>query len=70
MADVDLQALLDPTSNRTGIMIERRSDSGLKADYFCTGQVLGHGKAMWVQTLYADSDATKNTAIRAAFGIG
>lgn len=69
MADVDLQALLDPTGTQRGILIERRVDSGLKSDYFCVGQVLGKGQAKWVQVTTSDSDATKDTAIRAAFGI-
>ena len=71
MADPALQALLDPDDTRRGIRILRRVDSGdgVKANYYCIGQVTGRGKEMWVETTAADTDAQRNTAIRAAFGV-
>jgi hypothetical protein len=69
MADVDIQALLDAGSTGTGIQIVRRVDAGTLTSYYCVGQVLGKGKALWINCTTADSDATKNTAIRTAFGI-
>ncbi len=65
MADVDLQALLDPSGNGTGVMIIRRNDSGLKANYYCVPVVTLAGHARWVETTAADSDADKATAILA-----
>ena len=72
MADPALQLLLDPApSTGAGIQIVRRNDSadGVKANYYCVGQVGGVGKSMWVETTAANTDAQKNTAIRTAFGV-
>ena len=69
MADTDLQALLDSGATGHGIRIIKRVDAVLKSDYYCIGNVTGVGKDMWVQVTTADSDADKNTAIRAAFGV-
>jgi hypothetical protein len=69
MADVDLQALLDAGSTKAGIQIVRRVDAGTLTSYYCTGQVLGKGQAKWINCTTADSDETKDTAIRTAFGI-
>ena len=71
MADPALQALLDPASTGAGIVINRRVDDilGTTSSYFCTGQVTGVGKAMWVNVVTGNTDAQKNTAIRAAFGV-
>ncbi len=71
MADPALQLLLDPASTGNGIMIERRVDepTGVTTSYYCVGQVTGVGKAMWVNVTTANTDAQKNTAIRAAFGV-
>ena len=69
--DPALQALLDPSSNGTGITIVRRMNSidGLNASYYCTGNVTGVGKALWVDLLISDDDATHDTAVRAAFNV-
>jgi len=68
MADPALQALLDPDGNGNGIMIERRVDSGdgVKANYYVVPAVTFGGRARWIETTAANSDAQKNTAIRAA----
>lgn len=72
MADPALQLLLDPLpSTGNGIQLTRRVDepSGTLSSYYCTGQVTGVGKAMWVNVTTANTDAQKNTAIRTAFGV-
>jgi hypothetical protein len=66
MADPALQALLDPTGNGTGIMLQRRVDSGLKSNYYVVPAVTLAGRSRWVEVTAADSDAQKDTAIRAA----
>lgn len=72
MADTDLQLLLDPApSAGTGIRIVRRGeDTGTLSSYYCVGNVTGKGKALWVNVTTAQTDSQKNTAIRAAFGVG
>ena len=72
MADPQLQLLLDPSpSQGSGIQIERRLDDalGTTSSYYVVGQVTGVGKAMWVNVVTANTDAQKNTAIRAALGV-
>ena len=72
MADPALQLLLDPyPSTGAGIQIVRRVEAadGLTSSYYCVGQVTGVGKELWVNLTTANSDAQKNTAIRAAFGV-
>lgn len=71
MPDPALQALLDPDATGAGIQIERRVDSadGLISSYFVVGQVTGRGQGRWVNVTTANSDAQKNTAIRAALGV-
>lgn len=74
MADIDLQALLDPDASGRGIQILRRADPDATncAYYVQAGPARANdvsGKAIWVTTLQADDDATKNTAIRAALGV-
>lgn len=67
MADSDIQALLDADGMGTGIRIVRRGDdTGTLSNYFCTGGATYPGKARWVQVTTANTDAQKNTAIRAA----
>ena len=68
MADADLQLLLDPASTGRGIIItQRASDTGLLSHYYVTPQVGPYaGRSRWVTVTTGDSDATKNTAIRAA----
>ncbi len=74
MADADLQALLDTDSTGRGILITNRgidtvrvSDSAVLAHYYVTPQVGPYaGRSRWVEVAAADSDADKNTAIRAA----
>lgn len=70
MADPALQALLDPAATGAGIQLVRRVDNGGSlSSYWCAGQVGGVGKGMWVDVTTANTDAQKNTAIRAAFGV-
>jgi hypothetical protein len=66
MADPALQALLDPDGNGRGIQILRRVDSDTKSSYYVCPCVTLAGHARWVDVTTADSDAQKNTAIRAA----
>lgn len=67
MADVDLQVLLDPSGNGRGIQIVRRVNAtSLLTDYYVVPCVTLAGRARWVRVTEADSDADKNTAIRAA----
>ena len=70
MADPALQLLLDPApSTGAGIQIRRRVDAGANSSYYCVGQVTGVGKALWVDVVTANTDAQKNTSIRAAFNV-
>lgn len=71
MADPALQALLDPAGTGAGIQLVRRVDdaAGTTTSYYCVGQVTGVGKAQWVNVTAANTDAQKNTSIRAAFGV-
>ena len=66
-----VQALLDPSGNGTGIQIHTviNEPTGTNASHYCIGQVGGVGKEMWVDLVIANTDAQKNTAIRAAFGV-
>lgn len=74
MADAALQALLDPAATGRGIMITGRgidtvrvADSAVLAHYYVTPQVGPYaGRSRWVEVAAADTDADKNTAIRAA----
>lgn len=72
MADPALQLLLDPLpSQGNGIQITRRLDdaAGTTSSYYCTGQVTGVGKALWINVVTGNTDGQKNTSIRAAFGV-
>ena len=72
MADPALQLLLDPLpSQGNGIQITRRLDDalGTTSSYYVVGQVTGMGKAQWVNVTTGNTDAQKNTAIRAALGV-
>ena len=71
MADPQLQALLDPAATGAGIQIDRRIDdaTGTNSSYYVVGQVTGVGKSLWVSVPTANTDAQKNTAIRAALGV-
>ena len=71
MPDPALQALLDLAATGMGIQIERRVDSadGTLSSYYVVGQVTGVGKGQWVNVTAANTDAQKNTAIRAALGV-
>jgi hypothetical protein len=73
-SDAGLQALLDPDTSRRGVQILRIAipDSTNTAYYVqalasAAGNI--NGKAMWVNCTTTDSDALKNTAIRAALGV-
>jgi len=72
--DADLQALLDLDANGNNIQIIRRvnADSTTESFYVqCKANRSGNvgGKAIWVDCTMSDTDATKNTAIRAALGV-
>jgi hypothetical protein len=74
MADAALQALLDASGNGTGIMITSRgidtvrvADSAVLAHYYVTPQVGPYARrSRWVEVVSTETDAQKNTAIRAA----
>lgn len=75
MPDTSLQALLDPDSSGNGIEIIRRVDApgGIITSYYV--QASGarsniiSGTSQWVDVTTANTDAQKNTAIRAALGV-
>ena len=74
MADVDLQALLDPDASGRGIQILKRTDpdTTYSSYYVQSGAARANninGAAMWINVTTADTDAQKNTAIRAALGV-
>lgn len=70
MPDTALQALLDPDGNGRGIMISRRSDTGALSSYYVTPMVTPYyGRSRWVDVTTANTDAQKNTAIRAALAL-
>lgn len=70
MADPALQALLDPGSTGRGIMIQDRVDSSTFSDYYLTPHVGPYaGRSRWIRVTTADTDAQKNTAIRAALAL-
>ena len=77
MADAALQALLDPSGMGTGIMIVQRasdttrvSDSAVLSHYYVTPHIGPYaGRSRWVEVLSTDTDADKNTAIRAALAL-
>lgn len=66
MADSDLQALLDPGATGRGIQIVKRVDVATFSEYTVIPCVTLAGRSKTVRVTTADSDATKNTAIRAA----
>ena len=66
MADPALQALLDPDGNGTGIMITRRVDAGSNSSYYVVPCIPNYGRSRWVDVVTANTDAQKNTSIRAA----
>ena len=71
MSDVDLQALLDPDYS-----LIRRSNyaaaepAALLTSYYCVGRTIDHRKSGWTDVVTLDSDADKDTAIRAALAVG
>ena len=70
MADPALQALLDPDLNGRGVMIKSRLDTSTFTDYYVVPAVGPYaGRSRWVRVTTADTDAQKNTAIRAALAI-
>lgn len=69
MADAALQALLDADGQGTGIRIMRRVDTAdgvLSSYYVVPNGGFDAGRARWVDVTAANTDAQKNTAIRAA----
>lgn len=69
MADPALQALLDPDGNGRGIMITDRVDAGTLSSYYLVPGVTLAGRSRWVNVNTGDTDAQKNTAIRAALAL-
>ncbi len=71
MPDPALQLLLDPDNQGTRLRIQDRVDSGALSSYYVVANGAGWaGRARWVNVTTADSDAQKNTAIRAAMQSG
>lgn len=70
MADPALQLLLDPNSTGRGIIIADRVDTSTFSDYYVV-PVLGPyaGRSRWCRTTTSDSDAQKDTAIRAILAV-
>jgi len=68
MADSDLQLLLDADNNGNGIRIITRTGGASEtlSHYYVVPTQGYAGHARWVAVARADSDADKNTAIRAA----
>lgn len=66
MADPALQALLDPAATGMGATILRRVNADTLTSYYVQGLAGFAGRARWVNVTTSDSDAQKNTAIRAA----
>lgn len=69
MPDPALQDLLDADKMGTGIRISDRVDSadGVISNYYVTCNGAAYpGKSRWVAVTAANTDAQKNTAIRAA----
>jgi hypothetical protein len=72
MSDAALQALLDPDASGRGIQILRSYNADTTTtSYYCqlgaTANGNPGGMAKWVDVTTANTDAAKNTAIRAAF---
>lgn len=63
MADADLQVLLDPDYK---IVRRSENDAQTTTSYYITGHTLGKSKCGWVTVTTADTDETKDTAIRDA----
>ncbi len=70
MADPALQLLLDPGATGRGIMIQDRIDTSTFSDYYVI-PVLGPyaGRARWCRVNTGDTDAQKDTAIRAILAV-
>ncbi len=66
MPDATLQAQLDPGGTGRGPRIIRSVVQGTKTDYVVHGGVQYPGRVRSVQVNTADSDNTKEAAIRAA----
>jgi len=68
MADVDLQLLLDADVTGNGVMIVRRDGGATDtlSHYYVVPTQGYAGHSRWVSVTRTDSDAQKNTAIRAA----
>lgn len=68
MADIDIQALLDPDLNGRGVMIVRRDGGSTDTlnHYYVRPCVTRGGRDKWVSVTRTDSDAQKATAILAA----
>jgi hypothetical protein len=69
MADAALQLLLDPGNMGNGIELVRRVDGPTLSSYYVVPVAYGPGRAMWVDVTTANTDAQKNTAIRAALQV-
>ncbi len=70
MADPALQLLLDPGATGRGIIITDRVDTSTFTDYYVTPMVSPYaGRSRWVRVNTADTDAQKDTAIRAALAV-
>jgi hypothetical protein len=65
MTDSALQLLLDPGDTGRGLRIVRRHDPSANVSSYYVDS--GTGRYKWVDVATANTDAQKNTAIRAAF---
>jgi hypothetical protein len=69
MADKDLQNLLDASGKGRTMKILRAISNGANTDYYVSvDQGPNAGRCRWITVPTANSDAQKDTAIRAALG--
>lgn len=70
MADPALALLLDPGATGRGIIITGRVDVSTFSEYYVTPMVAPYaGRSRWCRVNTADSDAQKDTAIRAILAV-
>jgi len=67
--DSDLQQLLDPLGNGSGIIIIDRLLAGSKISYFCRPDIKNPGRPKWVDVTASDQVEVKAATIQAALTI-
>ncbi len=70
MADPALALLLDPGATGRGIIITDRVDTSTFSDYYVVPQSWPYaGRSRWCRVNTGDTDAQKDTAIRALLAV-